>query len=286
MLEPESDLDVGLIDALEDVLTDKTVSKKEVHSSGVISDLFDRKVLAKIEEAFISKSVISSAAIGDSSRTVEEGLLTNKAAKKRTINSSHINEFDTIISNTLDAEEFKLLLSEFIPDSLVDTITSAIDVNDTGTIYYSDFTNYLISAGDSDIRSGNNFANRLTMHNNQNDQQKNTHSDSIDHIVCVRKPCPMIVTGGRDGKLILFDSDSLELIANISHRDKNSVFLEELQGNMDVEMRSRCIQIAEREGIAPSRNSAVRHVRRFVLLFLKQHNYLRSNSIDSFSICN
>ena len=205
MLVPESVLESVdnnvLLENLENSLnTSKFSAKKEVQSNGIVSDLFDKKILANLELVF---------------STSESG------------------------NNSLTSAEFKKLIAQYIPISLVENIYRAIDVNDIGHVNYSDFTNYLISSEAGSSFSSKAYTTRIVMTAQQEDNMAHTHRDFIDCLVFVRKPCPMLVTGGRDGVVSLWDPAELVHIRTIDHRDHNSVYREELHKSMDTLLKAK-----------------------------------------------
>lgn len=56
----------------------------------------------------------------------------------------------------------------------------------------------------------------------------------------------MIATGGRDGRLLLWYADDLKCVRAIDHRDKNSVFEEELRRAMTPLLRAQCAKFSTR----------------------------------------
>lgn len=133
--------------------------------------------------------------------------------------------------NKLPAVEFKALLSEYIPEKEIDFIYEKIDVNDEGVIKFSDFINTLIAAEDGSSFANNAYANKLVSKLVQEDDNHHIHKDNIDHLCFVLKPRKMIITGGRDGQISIWDAEDLWHIGNIYHRDKNSIFLEKFMNN-------------------------------------------------------
>lgn len=173
--------------------------------SGGISDLFDKNVLTYLEKVFSESE------------------------------SQH---------NALTTQEFRQLLVKYIPLNLVDNIYRSIDVNDVGYINYSDFTNYLIASEEGSAFSSKTYVSRLVMHFEQEEENMVTHRDMIDCMVYVKKPCAMIITGGRDGQVSLWHAESLELITHINHRAKNSVYEEDLHSRMDKVLKAKVIKMA------------------------------------------
>ena len=179
----------------------KPAEQRDVQRAGMISDLFDRDILSNLEKAFSSS---------------DSG------------------------NNSLTAMEFRNLMSEYIPESLIETIYRAIDVNDAGYLNYSDFTNYLIAAEAGSRFSSQTYASRLVLAVQQEADSSVMHRDFIDSLVYVRKPIPMLITGGRDGQISIWDPEELKLITHINHRDKSLVYQEELSKGMNTLLRARC----------------------------------------------
>ncbi len=99
MLVPETETNNdSLLEQLEKSVIVKVEVKKNVQNTGIISDLFDKKILTHLE------SIFSSSESGD---------------------------------NSLSALDFKNLMATYIPTSLFDTIYREIDVNDVGYVSYS-----------------------------------------------------------------------------------------------------------------------------------------------------
>jgi WD40 repeat protein len=207
---PELDdfIDDDVIDQWEDSLRHKNAPKlgtDRASSSGLVSDLFDREILSHLEDVFANS---------------------------------------TSGNNALLANEFRSLIARYIPYHLVESIYRSIDVNDVGYINYSDFTNYLIASEASSTFSSRAYMSRLVMNMQQEEETGVTHKDSIDCMVYVKKPFAMIITGGRDGQISLWYADTLELITHIQHRDKNSVYGEELHRTMDKVLIAKCAKMS------------------------------------------
>lgn len=180
-------------------------SRRRGERTGQLSDLFDHEVLAELEYEFSNSSTVL---------------------------------------NSLSTQEFRLLLSKYIPLSLVDDMYRSIDVNDVGYINYSDFTNYLIASEEGTAYSSRTYATRLVLSVEQEENATWRHKDMIECMIYVKKPCAMIITGGRDGQLSLWNAETLELITHIDHRDKNSVYQEELKQGMHKLLRAKCAKMA------------------------------------------
>jgi hypothetical protein len=166
---------------------DKNARKREIRGSGLLSDLFDQKILSHFEGLF--------------------------------------NESDR--NGSLACSDFKNMIRPYIADHVVDNIYRAIDVNDTGYVTYSEFTNFLIAAEAGSSHSAKNSGSRLVMTAQQEEGSSANHHDFIDHMTYSTKPCPMLITGGRDGQVALWNPTDLQLIKIIPHKDKSTVFNEE-----------------------------------------------------------
>eukprot|EP01039_Chlorochromonas_danica_P001258 gene1258-1371_t len=191
-------------------LNDSQGGRKEISSStttGAVSDLFDQNVLTHIENCFAHS---------------------------------------TLGHYILSAEHFITLITQYIPYHLVDNIYRSIDVNDVGYVRYADFTNYLIASEAGFSFTTKNFIAKLVLSFTQDDHLLGiNHRDAIDCLVHVKRPCPMIITGGRDGQLSLWDPETLHLIKTIDHRDKNSIYMEELNKQMNTMMKAQTKRLLE-----------------------------------------
>jgi len=82
-------------------------------------------------------------------------------------------------------------------------------------------------AADISDKATNNHIIKLTLAMAQSELQDDSehyHRDSIDCLTYVHKPCSMIVSGGRDGLIGMWNTQNLTLIKLINYRDKNLVF--------------------------------------------------------------
>lgn len=182
-------------------LTRPVVKSVDGQGTGLISDLFDKSILTHLEALFTS--------------------------------SKYGN-------NSLTTLEFKSVIAEYIPLKLVENICRAIDVNDTGYVNYSSFTSYLIAAEAGSSLSAKTYITRLVKSHEQPEQPGILHRDFIDFLVYVKKPCPMVISGGRDGQLQLWEPQELSLITPVQHRDNNAVYQEDLFKSMDTVLRAQC----------------------------------------------
>lgn len=193
MLGPEisnQEADLDWASRLEKSLAGKTAQKKEVRRTGLLSDLFDEKLLTLFEATFANS---------------ETG------------------------NGTLAAAEFKSMLARYIPLKLVANIYRAIDVNDVGFINYAEFTNYLIALEAGSASNDKTSSTRLALVAQQDETSPVTHRDFVDCMTYVSKPVPLLITGGRDGMLALWNPSNLQLLRTIHHKDRNTVFKEERQ---------------------------------------------------------
>mmetsp|Transcript_14488 Transcript_14488/g.27096 ORF Transcript_14488/g.27096 Transcript_14488/m.27096 type:complete len:1443 (-) Transcript_14488:197-4525(-) len=137
---------------------------------------------------------------------------------------------------SLTAEEFIDVLSSFIPRSDVDSLYKKIDVNDDGMVEWEEFTGFLISAeggGTADINSKN-MIQQFVLQREQEFQlhSAHQHSDMIAHIAHGKVPYPILATASGDGKVLLWNPKTLQYMQTIDHRDKSSVFLDNVMKSM------------------------------------------------------
>jgi hypothetical protein len=204
MIAPEdrqsaADADL-VIKRLENSLKDNAHQLKKDVNTGEVSDLFDSQILAQLEDLFMnSKSGYQS----------------------------------------LTAKEFRDVISQYIPLPLVENVYRAIDVNDLGFVRYSDFTNYLIASEAGSSFSARNFMAKLSFLHTQEDDGTQIHRDMVDCMVYTKRPCPMLITGGRDGALNLWNPETLEQMTSIDHKNKNFVYKLELEKTMDTMMKAQ-----------------------------------------------
>jgi WD40 repeat protein len=202
MLHPEDPgngkIDMN-IEELQLSLLENSQQKKELLNTGLVSDLLDKNILETLKRHF---------------------------------------EESSFRHNSLRAEQFKNLLAQYVPRPIVDSVYRSIDVNDVGYVNYSDFTNYLIASEAGSSFSAKIYISRLVPLLQQEDDASIIHRDAIDCLVYVKRPCPMVITGGRDGQLSIWDPDTLLLMKNIDHRDKNDVYKEELRKSIEGKLRA------------------------------------------------
>lgn len=197
MLQPEDNLltdRVNVVERIELSLHDQNNNRKEKFSNGLISDLFDKYILARLEKMFAES---------------------------------------TFRPYTLPAEQFRAVISAYIPLPLVESVYRSIDVNDVGYVDFSDFTNYLIASENNSAFSAKTYISRLIPYLQQEDEIGVVHRDCIDCLLYLRKPCHMLISGGRDGQLSLWDPETLQLLTNIHHQPKTAVYKDEMEKNMD-----------------------------------------------------
>jgi WD40 repeat protein len=137
---------------------------------------------------------------------------------------------------SLTADDFIDVLSEYINRSDVEAIYKKIDVNDDGMVDWEEFTGFLISAeggGTADTGSRN-VVQQFVLQREQEFQTHGAqqHSDLIEHIAYGKYPFPVLVTAGRDGKVLLWNPKSLAYMQSIDYRDKSTVFLDGVTKSM------------------------------------------------------
>lgn len=70
--------------------------------------------------------------------------------------------------------------------------------------------------------------------------------DFIDFMCFTMKPCPMLVSGGRDGKVSIWNPNDLRMVASITHTGKNEVYMRELSQSMDTAQKALVQKAADR----------------------------------------
>lgn len=216
MIQPEDNLLTdkdNVVGKIELSLIGQSNNRKEIFNNGLVSDLFDKYILARLEKIF-SES--------------------------------------TFRPYTLPAEQFRAVIAAYIPLALVESVYRSIDVNDVGYVDFSDFTNYLIASENNSVFSAKTYISRLVPYMQQEDISGIVHRDCVDTLLYLRKPCHMLVSGGRDGQLSLWDPETLQLLTNIYHQPKNSIFKEELEQNMDNLMKIHTTRAMHAMGLVTS----------------------------------
>lgn len=142
---------------------------------------------------------------------------------------------------SLRADEFRQFLSRLsLPSSLIESVYRAIDTNDVGVVTYSDFTSYLIASEAGSSFSEKTFISRLVLLGTQDmPSVQYVHRDFIDCLVYLAKPVGLLMSGGRDGQLAMWDPDSLNLVRLVDHRDKNSVLQKIADANMGSKLKAQ-----------------------------------------------
>lgn len=130
--------------------------------------------------------------------------------------------------NSLSVEHFKSIMMQYLPKNKVDLMHQQIDVNDDGSIQLSEFIDFLLSSEHSSKLLGNSTSLRLVYSGSQIDDPNFNHVDSIDFIVYSSIPSPTIITGGRDGKILLWNANDLSEIGSIDHKEKAKVIKDSL----------------------------------------------------------
>ena len=145
----------------------------------------------------------------------------------------------------LPSTKFKDILRQYLHPSQTELVYEKIDVNDEGFVSFTDFINFLISSEAGSVLAHSLHATKLIKRLEQLDDATVVHRDMIDHICFTLKPMPVLITGGRDGLVRLWDPNELSLLANIAHEDKNSVFMKSLVVGMRSGQKAECIKSAQ-----------------------------------------
>jgi WD40 repeat protein len=154
------------------------------------------------------------------------------------------NEFrnSKVGGDHLAAAEFKNLLQRYLPEEQCQHIYEKVDVNDDGYVSFMEFIDFLISSEAGTILAHALHATKLKKCLEQVDDPRSVHRDMIDHICYSHNPMPVIITGGRDGNVRLWDPSELALIRSIKHEDKNTVYLGQLMQGMSSTQRAQCLK--------------------------------------------
>ena len=148
-------------------------------TKNVVADLFDLETLRSLRKQFIERSV---GGIGD---------------------------------ETLKASDFKVLLGQYVPLEEIENIYTKIDVNNDGVVLWQEFTAFLIAAESSNRLSEGIYSHEFVVRNQQQVSKgfgKTVHKDMIECMCFISKPSPILITGGRDGKILLWNPYDLSNI--------------------------------------------------------------------------
>ena len=141
-------------------------------------------------------------------------------------------------TGSLTFAEFKHVMKQFSNDMVaIEQIYKKIDVTNMGYITFSAFASYLLAteAGTQWAKSKNEskwvlrndlIASPITA------TAAIVHKDAITCVCFVPKPHPMLITGGQDGQLLIWNPMDLSLMASLEHTDKHAVYVQQLRNNM------------------------------------------------------
>jgi WD40 repeat protein len=141
-------------------------------------------------------------------------------------------------SGRITFAEFKQVMKQFTNDTVaIEQIYQKIDNKNTGCITFSEFASFLLAteAGTQWAQTKN--ASKWVLRNDLiaspiTATAASVHRDAINCICFVPKPHPMLITGGQDGQLLIWDPTDLSLMASLEHTDKHAVYVQQLRSNM------------------------------------------------------
>jgi hypothetical protein len=120
-------------------------------------------------------------------------------------------------------------MSHYLTAAEIDEIYPKIDINDDGNIEWHEFTSFLIAAeGNSQLASLTSsyrliYKREQVFTSGQNVPSvgmPNTsvrHTDMISHMCMAMKPFPMVVTGARDGQVLIWRLSDLSFVKKLNH---------------------------------------------------------------------
>ena len=131
----------------------------------------------------------------------------------------------------LTASEFKSLLREVTNDqssAIEDQVYAKIDVTNVGYITFSSFASFLLAMEEGTQWAAAKNATKLVLRNDLialpiSSLGAVVHRDEIT-CLCYLPKCRMVVTGGADGQLLVWDPVNLSLLASLHHTDKHAVY--------------------------------------------------------------
>ena len=148
--------------------------------------------------------------------------------------------------NALNEEQFRKIMSLYCTQQEINEMYPKIDINDDGNVEWHEFTSFLIAAeGNSKIALHTNSY-RLVLQIEQPGNSAIMHRDFIDHICFTMKPYPMIITGGRDGLVLVTRPSDMKLIRKLNHESKNKVYVNELHDGMNTTQKAMVGLISDR----------------------------------------
>ena len=135
--------------------------------------------------------------------------------------------------------EFKQVMKQFSHDhAAIAQIYQKIDIAHTGFITFSAFASFLLAteAGTEWARGKNSshwvLRNDLIAPPNTA-TAATVHRDAVTCVCFMPIPHPMLISGGQDGQLLVWDPYDLSLMASLEHTDKHAVCVQQLRGTMD-----------------------------------------------------
>ena len=140
---------------------------------------------------------------------------------------------DLSSNGRITEKEFKLLLREVTNDQssvIEDQVYAKIDVTNVGYITFSSFASFLLAMEDGTQWAAAKNATKLVLRNDLitlpiSSMGAVVHRDEIT-CLCYLQKCHMVVTGGADGQLLVWDPVNLSLLASLHHTDKHAVYLQ------------------------------------------------------------
>ena len=140
---------------------------------------------------------------------------------------------DHSIKGYITEREFKSLLREVTNDSssaIEDQVYAKIDVTNVGYITFSSFASFLLAMEEGTQWAAAKNSTKLVLRNDLIALPISTmgavvHRDEIT-CLCYLPKCHMVITGGADGQLLVWDPVNLSLLASLHHTDKHAVYLQ------------------------------------------------------------
>jgi len=145
---------------------------------------------------------------------------------------------DLSTNGYITEKEFKSLLREVTNDKssiIEDQVYAKIDVTNVGYITFSSFASFLLAMEDGTQWAAAKNATKLVLRNDLitlpiSSLGAVVHRDEIN-CFCYLQKCNMVVTGGADGQLLVWDPVNLSLLASLHHTDKHAVYLQVLHNH-------------------------------------------------------
>jgi len=124
-------------------------------------------------------------------------------------------------------------MSHYLTSAEIDEIYPKIDINDDGNIEWHEFTSFLIAAEGNSQLASLTSSYRIIYQKEQiftsggvqssTSHVANTsmrHTDMITHVCTSVKPFPLVITGGRDGQLLVWRLSDLSFVKKLNHECK------------------------------------------------------------------